>query len=57
MIKIRATTIRHGTAPCRGTGEAVALEVFFLILGAAIRSGERLQDPAPAEASRFYITS
>jgi len=56
MIKTRATTIRHGIAACRGTGEALALEVFFFILGAAIRS-ERLPGCVPArEAGRLYIT-
>ncbi len=37
-IKIKATRIKHGIAPCLGMGEAFEVEAFFFILGAAIQT-------------------
>jgi hypothetical protein len=44
--------IKHGIAPCLGTGAVFALEVFFFILGAAIQD-ERQVTPGLAHDRPF----
>jgi hypothetical protein len=39
--------IKHGIAPCLGTGEVFVVEAFFFILGAAIQDDRQVTPILP----------